>query len=336
MDPVSADTVRRACAQEGLDQVAVLAPLPARLDPAGFDRLLADGVGDMAWLGAGRERRLDPRIPLPDGSVARSVLVAAWPVWADPPPGELRRARYVAGKEHHRILRHKLHRALAAAAPDFDRRAVCDSAPVNERSLARLAGLGWIGRNALVISPRRGSWFVLGLGFTSAWLEPFSPGHDAFRCGSCRRCERICPTGALVEGRLLSVRCISYLTIEHQGVIPRALAAHMRGWWFGCDLCQEVCPWNRFAPAGADPRLRGGEEGDLLAISADGFDRRFAGRAIRRLGFPRFRRNLLAALFSLGRHAEVAGFDCLGLDLVERQRRELVVEVRTSADRSGP
>jgi len=173
-----------------------------------------------------------------------------------------------------------------------------------------------------------GSCFFIGCLFTSLRLERRSGGQGTDRCGSCRACEDRCPTAAIVDRRVLSERCISYLTIEHQGVIPRALAARFEGWWFGCDLCQEVCPWNRFAPPAGDQRLTGPRAGaeDLLAIGPQDFDRSFAGRAVRRLGYPRFRRNLLVALWSLGRLDEARSILAEGLELVRAQAAELGVD----------
>jgi epoxyqueuosine reductase len=129
----------------------------------------------------------------------------------------------------------------------------------------------------------------------------------------------------LTGRRCLTTRCISYLTIEHQGVIARELAARFAGWWFGCDLCQEVCPWNRFAPPAEDARLDGpGEdEAALIALRAEDFDAFFAGRAVRRLGWERFRRNLLVALWSVGRHAEARQVLAGGEALVRAQATEL-------------
>ena len=123
---------------------------------------------------------------------------------------------------------------------------------------------------------------------------------------------------------MISERCISYLTIEHQGVIPRALAERFSGWWFGCDLCQEACPWNRFAGPAGDPRLNGSDDdARLLAITADSYDTVFAGRAMRRVPYERFRRNLLVALFSLGRSGEATPMLREGLPLVVAQASEL-------------
>lgn len=322
---IPASGVAEACRAEGLSHLAAI-PLPGPLDPAGLDRLLADGVGDLAWLVRDRDLRLDPAGLLP---TARSILCVAWHYAPGSDcGGGLRRAAYAAGKDYHTLLRPKLGRVGLAldrlCGTRLAHRACVDSAPLNERTLARIAGLGWLGRNALLISPDTGSNRVLGFLLTEAELEPFRGPHGEDRCGSCRRCETACPTGALVAGRCLTERCISYLTIEHRGVIPRELAARFQGWWFGCDACQEVCPWNRFAPPGEDRRLMGGDRSeDLLAVRADTFDAWFAGRAVRRLSWPRFRRNLLVGLWSVGRAAEAAPIIAEGLELVLAQAAEL-------------
>jgi epoxyqueuosine reductase len=259
---------------------------------------------------------------------AQAMLTVALPYQPEPRCSELKRARYAAGKDYHHLFRAKLGRIGLALAHHFKQpwksRAAVDSAPLNERTLARLSGLGWIGRNALLIAPDAGTYRLLGFLLTDAPLEPHHAGHGEDRCGSCTACERRCPTAALIERRVQTTRCISYLTIEHQGVIPRALAEHFEGWWFGCDLCQEVCPWNRFAAPAGDPRLTGSEhDDDLMRVDALTFDQYFAGRAMRRIGYERFRRNLLVAWFSLGRQDRCAPLIAEGLPLVIAQAREL-------------
>lgn len=301
--------------------------MPGPLAAEGLDRMAEDGVGDIGWILEDRHLRLQPSALLP---TARSLLCVAWhhhaPVAAG--PSGLRRAAYAAGKDYHVLLRPKLGRVGARLNRDcgqeWRHRACVDSAPVCERTLAAMAGLGWIGRNALLISPETGSYRLLGLLLTEAPLEERRGGHAADRCGSCTRCESACPTGALTGRRCLTERCISYLTIEHQGVIPRHLAERFGGWWFGCDVCQESCPWNRFAPPGEDVRLAGADaEADLLAVTVERFDAHFAGRAIRRIGWIRFRRNLLVALWSVGRQDE-AGLLLAGApELVLAQAAEL-------------
>ncbi len=315
----------------GLASVAVIATPPA-LDGAALARMVADGIGDMAWLERTRAQRLQPDALLPGASRLLCVALPYDPAPAPSAPA-LRRARYAAGADYHRVLRRGLAKLAAALAARFGAqwswRAAVDSAPVNERTLARLAGLGWIGRNALVISPDAGSYRLLGVLLTTAPLALHRGAHGEDSCGSCHACETRCPTGALVDRRVLSERCISYLTIEHQGVIERRWCERLEGWWFGCDLCQEACPWNRFAPPAGDARLIGrpgdDDERRLLAIEAQDFDLAFAGRPVRRLGFARFRRNLIAALWSLDRHAEAAALATRsrGLAVAEAQAREL-------------
>jgi len=320
------EIVAGLCASEGLSALAVLNPPPAAFSAEAFDQLLADGTGDMeSWLRESRDMRLNPVGLLPS---ARAILVVALAYSPERSDETLRRGRYAAGKDYHKILRTKLGRIGAALNTHFStpwrHRATVDSAPINERSLALRSGLGWIGRNALLIAPDVGSFRVLGTLLTQAPLDAKTGPHGADRCGTCRACETRCPTAAIRNGRVISERCISYLTIEHQGVIPRDLAARFDGWWFGCDLCQEVCPWNRFAGPAGDPRLQGCEyDAELLSLTADSYDLLFAGRAMRRVPYERFRRNLLIALFSLGRANEGAPIIAEGLPLVLAQAKEL-------------
>lgn len=316
--------VRECCAEQGLTALASLIP-PEKLDAEGLDRMLADGVGDMTWLAEHRELRLRPTALLPTATRLLSVALSYQP---EPGCGDLKRARYAAGKDYHNLLRAKLASVGDALNRRFQAnwlsRAVVDSAPLNERTLARMAGLGWLGKNALLISPDAGSYRFLGFLLTEAPIAIHDGAQSSDRCGKCSACEVACPTKALAGRRVLSERCISYLTIEHHGVIARELARHFQGWWFGCDICQEACPWNRFAATASDQRLRGTDDDHtLLAITADSFEAMFAGRAVRRIGYERFRRNLLVALWSLGRADACKTIIAEGLDLVLAQAREL-------------
>ena len=178
-----------------------------------------------------------------------------------------------------------------------------DAGPVPERELARRAGLGWIGKNTMLIRPGVGSFFFIGSIFTDLAL-PLDPPFETDRCGTCTRCLDACPTDAFVEPRVLdATRCISYATIEHRGPIPTSVAEHLDGWVFGCDICNEVCPWNvRFAggtevaeehsPRGA---LAGAAPGHFERMTEAEFARAFGDTPLERPGLTGMRRNFRAA-----------------------------------------
>jgi epoxyqueuosine reductase len=211
----------------------------------------------------------------------------------DPEPTETQGkvARYALGGDYHELLWSRLEALLEwlrSECPDVRGRAVADTAPLLERDYAVLAGLGWIGKNTMLIHKRLGSYTVLGallVDVELAYDEPPATGH----CGTCTRCLEACPTGAFVGPyELDSRRCISYWTIEHRGPLPEEAAENLHGWAFGCDICQEVCPWNRKAPAGREEALRprpGASRPDLIAwLEADpaDFARALKGTALSR------------------------------------------------------
>lgn len=225
---------------------------------AQFQRWLQRGhAGDMHYLERGAAGRADPRLHLPE---ARSALVVALNYDGTLPTGAV--ARYARGDDYHDVLLEKL-RTLAAwlrretADDALWTRAYVDTGPFLERDLARGAGLGWFGKNTNLLHPQLGSFFLLGTLFTSLELDP-DPPFDSEHCGSCTRCLEACPTGAFTEPHVLDARrCISYLTIELRGSIPRELRSAMGTLVFGCDICQDVCPWNvKFSRHGSEPALR--------------------------------------------------------------------------------
>jgi len=223
-------------------------------------------------------------------------------VLADPARGFV--SRYTLGRDYHKVLRNRLQRLasrIAEATGPFGYRVFVDSAPVLEKPLAEKAGLGWIGKHTNLIARDAGSWFFLGEIYTDLPLPADTPA--TAHCGRCRACIDVCPTQAIVAPfRLDARRCIAYLTIELEGPIPEALRPAIGNRIYGCDDCQLVCPWNRFArlTREADFLPRHGLDGaalvELMGWSEAEFLRRTEGSAIRRLGHPRWLRNVAVAL----------------------------------------
>jgi epoxyqueuosine reductase len=262
-----------------------------------LDRWLAAGMhGTMGWMARGAAARKDPSLLHPG---ARSVLVGAVNYWSPPPPreGGGRISVYALGRDYHGVLRkmlHALRSRVESVLPGARARLFVDSAPVLEKYFAWRAGIGWRGKNGNLILSGRGSWFFLCGMILDRELPPDRPAAD--RCGSCTACLSACPTGAIFEPyRVDGSRCISYLTIERRGPVPPDLDPLCGDWMFGCDVCQEVCPWNRRARRTEVGALRPMEErGRLtferaLSLGPEGFDALFAGSAVRRAGWERFR-----------------------------------------------
>ncbi len=213
-------------------------------------------------------------------------------------------ARYALGRDYHKVLRGKLQslaERMTAELGPFHYRVFTDSAPVMEVSLAAKSGLGWRGKHTLLLSRDAGSYFFLGELFVGLALEPDRAA--AAHCGTCERCIDICPTRAIVAPYQLDARrCIAYLTIEHFGPIPEELRPLMGNRIYGCDDCQVVCPWNKYAQASSDPdfavrnHLDDAMLVDLFAWTEEEFDQRFEGSPIRRIGHERWLRNIAVAL----------------------------------------
>jgi epoxyqueuosine reductase len=223
-----------------------------------------------------------------------------------PQSGEGRISRYAWGNDYHDLIRERLNQLgsfLAAELPSVRSRGVVDSAPLLEREFAELAGLGWVGKNTLLLDKHLGSWFFLAALLTDAELAYDVP-HAADHCGTCRACLDACPTDAFVEPYVLDARrCISYLTIEHRSSIPNDLRAGMGDWLFGCDICQDVCPWNHRAPladeVSFEPRPNSNpiELAALFHLDEAAFRNRFRGSPLWR---PKRRGMLRNAAIVLG------------------------------------
>lgn len=301
------------CEREGFALSGAAPLLPSEHGQELRDWLAAGKHGEMAWLAATVEERLDPRRLLPG---ARSVVMVA-DFYAGrgepeetPEPGVGRIARYARGRDYHDVLKRRVQRVCDAVReryPGAATRAFCDTAPVMERELAAACGLGWIGKHTLLIHPTHGSWMVLG-GFltTLALAPPVGAAREPDHCGSCARCIDACPTGAITPYGVDASRCISYLTIEHESPIEPELAGRLGGWLVGCDVCQEVCPHNSVRSGASDggfavrdeyaPRRRGF---DLLgALGWDEATRRarFATSAMKRVSLEQVKRNAILLL----------------------------------------
>jgi epoxyqueuosine reductase len=234
--------------------------------------LSAGYAGEMHYLADRTEAYGHPRNVL-DG--VRSILMLAMVYRtaepAAPGAGEGRVSRYAWGHDYHDLIRERLNRLgdfLRREAPGARVRGVVDTAPLLEREFAQLAGLGWIGKNTLLLNKQLGSWFFLAALLTDQELDYDEP-HAADHCGTCRACLDACPTGAFVEPYVLDARrCISYLTIELRGPIPDNLRSGVGDWLFGCDICQGVCPWNHRAPLSIEPSFAPGENTNPIELAA--------------------------------------------------------------------
>ena len=281
----------------------------------------ADEAHLLEWLAAGRHgelhymQRFGSRRARPAAIRAGTVSVLSvrldyWPGTAAPAAAVLSDgalgyvSRYALGRDYHRLMRNRLQSLadqITARIGGFGYRVFVDTGPVLEKALARNAGLGWIGRHTNLIDRERGSWFFLGELYTDLPLPADPPASE--HCGSCQACLPACPTGAIVAPYQLDARrCISYLTIELKGSIPEPLRRPIGNRIYGCDDCQLVCPWNKFARVtrerGFEPRhgLDAARLTDLFGWSEPDFEARLQGSAIRRIGYQRWLRNLAVAL----------------------------------------
>jgi epoxyqueuosine reductase len=297
-----------AARARGFDVIGVARPDAIPLAAGRLHEFLAAGAhGDMDWMAAKAERRGDPRTMWPD---VRSIVMLGVNYGPPGDPLAILKARargaisvYAQGDDYHDVIKPRLKQLgrwlIAHAGGDI--KVFVDTAAVMEKPLAEAAGLGWQGKHTNLVSRELGSWLFLGAIFTTLDLPPDAAESD--HCGNCRACLDVCPTAAFpAPYRLDARRCISYLTIEHKGAIPRALRPLMGNRIYGCDDCLAVCPWNKFAQAGRELKLQAREAlqapqlAELARLDDAAFRALFAKSAVKRIGRNRFMRNVLIAI----------------------------------------
>jgi len=304
--------LRRAAREQGFDAIGVTRPDAIPQAQKRLARFLADGLhGDMDWMATTAERRGNPQVFWPQ---ARSIIMLGLNYGPEEDPLAVLAQRdrggisvYARGDDYHELIKKKL-KTLARwllATAGGDVKVFVDTAAVMEKPLAASAGLGWQGKHTNLISREFGSWLFLGAIFTT--LELPADHAEAGSCGTCRACLDICPTAAFPEPyRLDATRCISYLTIEHEGPIARELRPLMGNRIYGCDDCLAVCPWNKFAQQGREAKLcardhlRAPRLADLSRLDDSDFRALFSRSPVKRIGRDRFVRNVLIAIGNSG------------------------------------
>ena len=311
--------IRHDARRQGFDHVEFTSAAPDEMQAMQLDAFIENGfMGDMKWIAETRDRRISAQAMWPE---AKTAIVLAMNYGPDHDPMENLKARgcgnisvYARGRDYHDVIKGRLKQIAGrmAAKENVAVKVFVDTAPLMEKPLAARAGLGWQGKHTNLVSRDYGSWLFLGVILTDAdWAEdPSASNH----CGSCTKCLDICPTDAFPAPYQLDARrCISYLTIEHKGIIPHEFREAMGNRIFGCDDCLAVCPWNRFARRSGEIKLQSLPDLGLtslkvlLKLDEPGFRERYAGTPVRRIGYTRFRRNILIAAGNSGDVSLISG-----------------------------
>ncbi|MCC6397618.1 MAG: tRNA epoxyqueuosine(34) reductase QueG [Bacteroidetes bacterium] len=307
-----AEDLKTRCKELGFVHVGIARAEELLEEGARLNAWLRNGfAGGMGWMGKREQERVDPGRVLPG---VRSIVVVAMNYYtpASHSPEALKISRYAWGDDYHEVLGSRLtHVAswLENAVPGSSSRWYVDTGPVMEKAWAQRSGIGWIGKHATLITTTHGSWVFLGVLLTTAELMPDEPALD--RCGTCTLCIEACPTKAIVDPYVVDARrCISYLTIEHRGELPAEFAGQLHGWIFGCDICQDVCPWNAKHSTETSEPAFSPREGMLNPDSAEiedldevEFKARFRKSPLLRTRAEGMRRNIRAQQHGAGRAA---------------------------------
>jgi epoxyqueuosine reductase len=295
----------------GFDAVGFTQAAMPEAPGAGLREYLAAGRhGEMAWMAARADQRADPQVLWPEAVSVVSLGMSYAPegdaLASVGLAGVGNISVYARGRDYHDVIKGKLkHLAQFIASGGVGVKVFVDTAPVMEKPLASLAGVGWQGKHTNLVSRRHGSWLFLGEVFTTLQIAPDTPHAD--RCGRCSACMAACPTDAFpAPYKLDARRCISYLTIEYAGPIPEEFRVAMGNRIYGCDDCLAVCPWNKFAAAGREAKLAQREElvaprlAELAGLDDAGFRAMFSGSPVKRIGRNRFVRNVAIAIGNSG------------------------------------
>ena len=269
-----------------------------------FEKWLSQGYqGSMNYLEKNLDKRLDPRKLVPGAQSVISLSYNYFPKEKIDKKNNFILSKYAYGKDYHKVIRKKLKilfNYIKEKIGDIDGRVFVDSAPVHERAWAKLSGIGWIGKNSLLINERKGSYFFLAEIICDLELEYDTITND--RCGKCTKCIDACPTDAITSAQVIDAnKCISYLTIENKKEIPNELKSNLNDAIFGCDICQDVCPWNKFSRPHKEDSFKPKKElsslrkRDWIELTEDTFNKIFEGSAVKRAKYEGIIRNIKAA-----------------------------------------
>tara|TARA_B100002052_G_scaffold60724_1_gene53787 strand:+ start:397 stop:1314 length:918 start_codon:yes stop_codon:yes gene_type:complete len=269
-----------------------------------FEKWLSKGFqGSMNYLEKNLDKRLDPRKLVPGSKSIISLSYNYYPKKNIDKKNNFIISKYAYGKDYHKVIKKKLKilfRSIKEKIGDVEGRVFVDTAPVHERAWAKLSGLGWIGKNSLLINEKKGSYFFLAEIICDLDLEYDSP--VANRCGKCTKCIDACPTDAITSAQIINAnKCISYLTIENKKEIPTELKNNLNDAIFGCDICQDVCPWNKFSKPHKEEsfnpknELSSLKKTDWIELTEETFNKIFEGSAVKRAKYEGIIRNIKAA-----------------------------------------
>ena len=308
----------------GFHSIGVTA-VPVNLRRDYYEQWIADGKhGTMTWMERSHNRRLHPENLIPERE-AKSIIVLALNYYQADPERKYRIAKYALGDDYHNFMLRRIKRLCRILRDDYggDQRPYVDTGPLLEKPIAEAAGIGWQGKSTILVEPKRGTWSFLANIVTT--LELPTDKQEKDRCGSCTRCIDVCPTRAITAPYQLDAsKCISYLTIEHDGAIPVQYREAIGDRLYGCDECLDVCPWNKWAVPTEEAKFTPRELptlGEMLAWDESSFSDRLQGSPMRRLKLRRFQRNLCVVLGNVGTVADLPA-----LELVSSGGDEMVAE----------